>query len=173
MYDINKKESAIREVQKYLGEIGYVKNPPALTGIYDDRTRAGVKAVQKSKSISESGVVDLETMTALYEEYIFFIDRAHAARRARVVSFPIRIGDSGRGIREINEALVFLMDYYREGHRIKISSYFGEPSASAAEALYEIYGMDKEDGINEFLYLRMYEDIDSIKRLENMIESRL
>ncbi len=172
MYDINNKKEAVREVQRYLEGIGYIENPPSPNGNWDDRTREGVLAVQKAKGLSESGEVNLETMNALYAEFLSYADKSRAKKRAGdAISFPVLRGNSGRGIGEINESLAFLMDYYGEGHRIRRSSYFGEASETAVRILQGIYGMDKTSELDEALYLRIYEDIDSIERLRNIVKT--
>ena len=171
MYNINKKEDALKEVQKYLAGIEYIERPPSPTGVYDDKTREGVLMVQRKAGIPESGTVDIVTMELIYGEYLYYKTVDRARQRSGGLDFPVSLGDSGDGIREINDALIFLMEYYGESHRIKRNSYFGEPSSRASEYLSLLYGLDERSEIDEILYMRMYEDVEAIKRINNFKES--
>lgn len=165
MYDINNKEEAIRELQKYLGGIESVENPPSTTGIYDERTTESVKKIQEDGGLTVNGIADMATFDLIYREYLAEIDRRHAKRHAGVsVPFPIKVGDFGGKIYEINELLSRLADYYGEGHRIRRGGFFGEESARIVGVLKEIYGLLISREIDEVFYLRMYQDIDSIDR---------
>lgn len=165
MYDINNKEEAIRELQRYLGGIENIENPPSPTGIYDERTEQSVKEVQEKGGLTVNGITDMATFDLIYREYLAEIDRRHAKRHAGVsVNFPIRVGDFGGKIYEINELLSRLADYYGEGHRIRRGGFFGEESARIVGVLKGVYGLFESREIDEVFYLRMYEDIDSIDR---------
>ena len=69
MYKFYEKSEAIREVQKFLGTISNAEDKPTQNGNYDDKTREGVIAFQKSMGIAPTGTVDFETFKLLYAAY--------------------------------------------------------------------------------------------------------
>ncbi|MBR5514592.1 MAG: peptidoglycan-binding protein [Clostridia bacterium] len=73
MYNIDDKNAAVFEVQRYLREISRVHNEiPCVTpdGIYDNKTKECVKAFQAQNGLEATGIVDNKTFDLLYKEYL-------------------------------------------------------------------------------------------------------
>ena len=151
MYSINDKKEAIREIQIYLGSGKYAVIP---SGVYDDSTRASVKEFQKDYGLEESGAVDAATFDAIYREYTKQKMREDAKRLSRGTEFPIKFGDSGDKVHEINALLVELGLYYGETNHIR-GSFFGKESERITKRLREIFKLNASSEVDEELYLRL------------------
>ena len=73
IYRIDREEEAIREVQRYLRAVSYrhASIPHVgVDGIYGEQTREAVRAFQLLFSLDETGVVDMNTFSRLYREFL-------------------------------------------------------------------------------------------------------
>ena len=73
IYRIDREEEAIAEVQRYLRAISYrhASIPHiGVDGIYGEQTREAVRAFQVLFSLLETGVVNEETFSRLYREFL-------------------------------------------------------------------------------------------------------
>ncbi len=69
----NTNKIAIENVQRYLRQLSlYDKTIPpiAIDGIYDEQTRAAIRAFQRLMSLEETGTVDYGTWTVLFDAYV-------------------------------------------------------------------------------------------------------
>ena len=127
MYRTEDRPAAIRQIQIYLYEIHKrdrldIPRVP-IDGIYGNDTRAAVTRFQELKGLPESGLVDYETFTAIYEEYneaSIFPDSEYTLTGNR---FPIKVGDSGADIEIIHLLFRELSEYYIDLPLVKKSSY--------------------------------------------------
>ncbi len=165
MYSIEDKQEAVRQLQKYLSEVGDSAIPIAPTGIYDDNTEAAVKRFQEERGIEATGRTDINTYELIYDMYTTLqrIKRANSLA-GKAVIFPLRQGDSSAEIYKINNTLSGLMTYYGLTHNIRRSEYFSQETAIAVRSLKEIFEMEITDEIDEEFYLRIYEDEASIEK---------
>ncbi|MBE6687087.1 MAG: hypothetical protein E7591_07630 [Ruminococcaceae bacterium] len=77
MYDINDKNSAVREIQTYLNTVSRAagRDPCVVPdGIYDEKTRECVRSFQRQNGLDESGTVDYNTFELLYREYLLALE---------------------------------------------------------------------------------------------------
>ena len=109
MYRINEKTNAVREIQNYLRELSriYTEIPIlSVDGVYDERTREAVRALQRMQGLTETGEVDYETFLALYEAYRPLKDeRIGESELIPAAAFPLRMGDSGSYVRILQSVL--------------------------------------------------------------------
>ena len=73
IYRIDRGEEPIAEVQRYLRALSYLYSEiphVGIDGIYGEETRAAVRAFQVLFSLSQTGVVDDETFSALYRQHL-------------------------------------------------------------------------------------------------------
>ena len=129
MYDLQDKPAAIREVQRYLNLISdnsENKIPRiGIDGIYGDETRGAVSKFQELYKLQISGIVDLLTFTAIYEEYERILDESN--RREYLITdigFPITLGMQGKDVLYINLLLKELSNTYRDIGYIEESKYY-------------------------------------------------
>ena len=72
-YDITDSRNAILLIQKYLLELAYSYEwgvPVSIDGIYDERTRSAIRALQKRYGLPVTGIVDKQTYSLLYDKYL-------------------------------------------------------------------------------------------------------
>ncbi len=84
MYDIQKKEDAIRMTQTFLLEISYTDDDiphVSVDGIYGERTRRAIRIFQRKKGITETGRTDFETWQALFDAYMDAFEYNEKERR--------------------------------------------------------------------------------------------
>ena len=163
MYNTSNKKEAIREIQIYLGAGKHAVIP---TGVYDQATRKSVMDFQKEHQLTESGTVDRETFDAIYKEYLAKKIKDNAAKHSRNIGFPIKFGDQGDQIYQINSLLKALAFRYNESNSIQ-GSFFGHESERITERLREIFRLHQDPFIDEELYIRIIQIYDAVgeKRL--------
>ena len=109
MYRIENKQSAVKEIQKYLisvnegGEI-------APTGVYDVDTRAAIEAFQQKMGVSVTGSVNYQTFTLLYKNYVQNSKKEQTNNNYPHIDFPVRLGDFGENVLHINSLIFYLLE---------------------------------------------------------------
>ena len=163
MYRINDKESAIREVQKYLKVVSEPNVFISPSGVFDERTKLAVIDFQEKRGIFGSGVVDLITFDHLFTEYTLLKRKDEIGKdTVGFIQFPILPGAMTNGVYHINQMLTRLLDYYGVTHRLRPSAFFSEETRLAVRSLREIYMLEDIDIVDEILYSRIIDDINSI-----------
>ena len=154
MYDIKDKSEAIRIIQRYLREVNGGKIPVFPSGIYDENTKLAVKDFQIKFGITESGIVDYITFTKLFQAYKKISEEKEVKDS---LIFPMKDGDSGDGVAEINRLLIMLLDFYRINHNVRVSRYFTKSTLDGVKSLKKIY-QHFGDCVDEEFYLRIKRD---------------
>ena len=73
VYRIDRKEEAVREVQRYLRAVSYRHDSVphvGIDGIYGKETKEALRAFQLLFSLPPTGEADQETFTRLYREFL-------------------------------------------------------------------------------------------------------
>ncbi len=168
MYRIDDKPEAIRSVQRYLVVAGNPHILIAPTGVYDENTRLSVEDFQSRKGLVQSGVVDYETFTLLYDDYVFITDREALNQKLdSFVNFPLYPGEFDNAMLHINRSLARILDYYGFTHRLRSSNFYSDETSNAVKTLRQIYLLEDSDVIDEEFYIRMIKDHDSIGKFNN------
>ena len=117
MYYVDDKRAAITEVQRFLFVIGQKNGLSHLSidGFYTEETENAVREFQRSHSLLETGVVDRETFDLIYGGYREIVD-LEGEYEALIYSaeYPMRIGDSGNGVSDLNILIRELARFYRD-----------------------------------------------------------
>lgn len=168
MYRVYDKEEAIRQVQIYLAVVADGDIFIAPTGVYDDNTRFAVIEFQNKNGIKQSGVVDYETFTLLYEEYRIKSDIISLNQTTgSFVEFPIYPRQFSPALSSINRMLATLLDYYGHTHSIRDNNFYSTETSRAVGMIRGIYQLPDDNYIDEILYMRLIADHDSIKGINN------
>ena len=160
MYRLGDDRAAVREIQRYLHFISdrrYAEIPRvAIDGYYGEETKIAVKEFQKLMGIIESGTVDYQTFTKLYDEYLkakllskaeeSFIDEKR---------FPFALGDKGREVLYINLMLDELSKYFCELGRVDIKPYFSLSTENAIKEIRSIFMLNPIPNVDFNLFERM------------------
>lgn len=171
MYRISDRPMAIKEIQKYLSVSRGDFIAPS--GSYDENTRQAVEGLQAKADLPQSGQVDLQTFTLLYDEY----KRAIMKKRIKEnsshnISFPVLPKAYFEEMGNINRKLRLLLDYYGLTHRLNVGNYYSGESSEAVKALREIYRLEYKDMIDEELYNMMLIDLAFISKQMTIFSKR-
>lgn len=167
MYHQNERTKAIKEIQKYLGALP-VETPIVPNGIYDGKTKDAVAAFQKSEGLTADGKVGYLTFQKLYEKYKkqklkkIFEDKYRA-----LFSFPIKRGAINSGVRQINDMLAAVMNYYGKHTNLRISNVFSRESAESALEMRRAFLLDGGDYIDEILLDRIMKEYSAVSFFKN------
>jgi peptidoglycan hydrolase-like protein with peptidoglycan-binding domain len=150
MYRIEDKKAAILEVQRFLLIIAeredFIPQLPQ-DGVYSNETRAAVKDYQGRRGIKETGVVDKETFDLLYfesEEILAEKDIKKSVLNHE--SFPLKLGDSGADVSNLNTILRELAVYYKNISPLPVGGFFSRNTTDAVKVM-QYHLRVREDGI--------------------------
>ena len=163
MYRIEDKNSAVREVQRYILIIGEVDNElPKIPvdGFYGEETRLAVSDFQRSRGIADTGSVDKETFDLLF----FEADEIQKERKRRqsvinYESFPLKLGDSGSDVSNLNTVLRELGEYYKNINPLPVGGFFSRNTESAVKVMQYHLRQTEEGVVSIELYNRLREEI--------------
>lgn len=171
MYQQNDKRSAVREIQKYLYVLSdrkYETIPRIpIDGIFDEETKAAVIEYQKIKLLTESGIVDFETFTALYGDYLSVVDNFYTNDYIIGDSaFPLSENEQSEDVRALHLIINELRKSYPQIASVGTGSYFSKRTGDAIEALRELFIFPKSREVDKELYRRLISEINARNQSE-------
>lgn len=158
MYNIDDKEFAIKEVQRFLliaaeGDERIPKSP--IDGIYGDETRAAVIEFQRLSGLPETGVADDKTFSLLYSESVRYNDARRAAyQRYDNGSFPLTLGSYGADVAHLHIVLGELEDYY-ELNDVPTGDFFTQETKNAVILMQSVFLIEETGIVDEELLERL------------------
>ena len=107
MYQQSDKTAAIKEIQEYLFFLSdkkyeRIKRIP-IDGVFDKETEDAVIAFQLATSLEPTGIVDYETFTTLYTEYVRVYEEYN--EKGYIFgdgSFPLQENDQNEDVRALH-----------------------------------------------------------------------
>lgn len=172
MYSIYDKPMAIREVQRYLllisQEDGRITEVP-VDGIYGEPTRIAVAEFQKNNGLKQTGTVDKETFDLLYLTYTEIRDERDASSYVTVIeAFPLRLGDNGVDVEQLNLMLRQLGEYYIDLKRPEAEAFFSPVTEAAVKEMQKKF-LEKETGVvTKKLFRRLRNEISARERMKKI-----
>ena len=171
MYQQSDKTPAIKEIQEYLFFLSdkkyeSIKRIP-IDGVFDKETEDAVIAFQLATSLEPTGIVDYETFTTLYTEYVRVYEEYN--EKGYIFgdgSFPLQENDQNEDVRALHVMINELRKNYTKIGEVGTGSYFSSRTGDAIEAISKIFLLPKTRKLNKGLYKRMKEEIESIKQFE-------
>ena len=163
MYRIDDRKSAIKEVQRFLLIISQNDdNIPkvAIDGFYTEETRIAVEEYQKQRGVKVTGVVDRETFDMLYSEADEIMLDAEIRRGvANAEAFPLKLGDSGADVSDLNTLLRELSHFYKDITELPRGTFFSKITEGAVKIM-QFHFKESESGIVTLvLYERLKEEL--------------
>ena len=162
MYDIDSKEGAVREIQRFLLELYYDTDtnfPVVINGIYDEATRAAITDYQSKRGLPVTGTVNRVTWDSLYSDYLLALGARQAPQEIPPdTALPVTIGSEGRGIASLQRLLNFLAERYGIAERSDTSGIYSYASTVVATALQRIYRMPPTGNVTGEFYSKMLRD---------------
>lgn len=140
---------AVRLVQYFLNFVAYYNNRvPSVNfnGIYDNQTEAAVRAFQTEYGLPVTGVVDIYTLSLLYDMYRTFRDSIPEGYfeegPAPYPGFPIGLDETGDEVRYLQEYLNFISNTYTQIPKLTVDGIFGPATETAVLAYQNIFGLE-------------------------------
>lgn len=163
MYFINDRQSAVKNVQRYLGKIYSGKIGVSENGYFDSNTLMALHTFQKENGSEIKDYVDYEDFTKIYSEYLKRLTVEYMHNLYDTSLYPIVKGDVGEEIYLINAMLIEILQFY--GYYIGLESrpYFSDKTLEALEIINEIFEYENEGIIDELLHYRIKKEWNSIK----------
>lgn len=147
MYSVDDKKAAISDVQRFLFVIGQKNYVSYLSidGVYGEETKKAVRDFQELHSLKATGTVDRETFDMIYREYNEII-KSESAKKITydIDSFPLKIGDSGESVEELNILIRRLARFYKD-LPLPYGNFYSKNTEKAIEML-QRYQREEENG---------------------------
>lgn len=161
----------IRLLQYFLTYIGlYEPQIPAIAsdGIFGSETRGAVEAFQRLDGLAVTGVVDLETYTAIYDEYRGIIlslpESAFIGIARPYPGFQQVLGSEGADVAALQEYLNVIGEVFGEIPPLTVDGVFGSATERAVRAFQELEGLSVTGIVNAITWNAigsLYNDIES------------
>lgn len=164
MYKMYDKVAAVRQVQKYLENAESTKGYLSPSGDYDEVTREAVRSFQKNKGLPPTGITDILTFDAVYNDYLLRQETKKTdAIFGQKMKFPLIIGDFGEGVGRFNKMLSELLDYYGIIHALRQSDYYSEATEQAYLSARKLFGLECGDVDRRFVS-RLIDEINLLRK---------
>lgn len=173
MYELLDKESAIKEIQRFLHVISDRVNPNiprvSIDGIYGQETLEAVSVFQEIYGLNKSGTVDRETFELLYLLYDSAIKEKNTPSYVITSEgFPLKLGSQGNDVINLHLYITELEKTYADIGSVGKGSYFNAQTQNAVINLEKIFNMEPTGEVNAILYQRILTELDAIRRLEEI-----
>lgn len=158
-------------IQYFLSFIGIYENSIpkiAIDGIFGPATRGAVEAFQALMGLPVTGVIDLESYTALYDAYRGIInslpDSAFVGIARPYPGFQLVIGASGEYVSALQSYLNVIGAVYSVIPPVTVDGVYGPATAGAVSAYQNEFGLPATGIVNAETWLSiasLYNDIES------------
>ena len=164
----------VRKVQFWLriAASNYSSIPaPAVDGIFGSGTEAAVKAFQREFGLTADGVVGPATWRKLYQVYADVTNQLLAPdqRPGTYPGSPLRLGSSGRAVREAQYYLVLMSAYYSSIPRIAIDGEFGTATQTAVKAFQKLFGLTQDGVIGPATWAKLYQQSQVLRGQDGLL----
>ncbi len=155
MYNINDKNSAIKELQRLL-RINQ-------TGQYDSNTKSAVKEHQEKNNIAVTGITDYETFESVVNEHILYeMIELNKLNLHELPDFPYKYGDSGTNVGVINSILGEIFEEYTIETKLPRGKYFDKDTENAVTRLQAIFMLSETGQVDDIMFARMVDEKNAI-----------
>lgn len=134
-------------LQYYLNSIAtYYIEVPSVTvdGIYGRETEEAVKAVQGLFKIAQTGVIDRETVFAIYDVYLGITDVTRDYDVTVAAPYGgqlLTVGSSGDDVRRLQYYISVIATVYKDVDAPEITGTYGEETGEAVSKIQSIFGI--------------------------------
>ena len=171
MYPLYDKNSAIKEVQKFLHVISDRINSDvprvSIDGVYGIETENSVKAFQSLYGLEVSGKVDLETFIELYALYALAIDDLYTDDHIiKDDIFPLEYGNQHDDIITLHLYLNELNKRYPYIGKAGKSNYYSRNTERIVSELERLFMYPVTGKVSKFLFKRIKNEVNAQKILD-------
>lgn len=164
MYNVNDKSSAIRELQRFLLLISQNYSIPHLSvdGIFSEETRTAVEEFQRQNSLPVTGIAERETFDLAYKKY-----KEELLRLAMSTNkdFPLKIGDSGNNVTELNNLINELSFYYRDLAKV-YGDFYSKDTENSVKLLQQYFLQIPSGTVNALFIERLKNELKERQKFE-------
>lgn len=158
-------------LQTYLRQLAYHDNDiprVVIDGIFEEQTRAALRAFQEKYGLSPTGVADARTWNLLYKKYLESVDENSIAESllifpTRPDGFFYKMGDMGYGVGVI-QLILDALDVYYDFGEIEIDEKFGEDTLRAVKIFQEKNGIEKSGNVDKRTWNLLAEQMNYLHR---------
>ena len=145
----------------------------AVDGIFGSGTEAAVKAFQREFGLTADGVVGPATWQKLYEIYADVTNQLLAPNQRPGVypGAPLRLGSTGRAVREAQFYLVLMSAYYSSIPRINIDGEFGPATETAVKAFQKLFGLTQDGVIGPATWEKLYQQSQTLRTRDGLVHA--
>ena len=145
----------------------------AVDGIFGSGTEAAVKAFQREFGLTADGVVGPATWQKLYEIYADVTNQLLAPNQRPGVypGTPLRLGSTGRAVREAQFYLVLMSAYYSSIPRINIDGEFGPATETAVKAFQKLFGLTQDGVIGPATWEKLYQQSQTLRTRDGLVHA--
>ena len=173
---VGSRGDAVRKVQFWLriAATNFSSIPsPAVDGIFGSGTEAAVKAFQRQFGLTADGVVGPATWQKLYEIYADVTNELLDPDQ-RPGTYPgtaLRVGSTGRAVREAQFYLVLMSAYYPSVPRINIDGEFGPATETAVKAFQKLFGLTQDGVIGRATWDKLYQQSQVLRTSDGPVRA--
>lgn len=173
---VGSRGDAVRKVQFWLriAATNFSSIPsPAVDGIFGSGTEAAVKAFQRQFGLTADGVVGPATWQKLYEIYADVTNELLDPNQ-RPGTYPgtaLRVGSTGRAVREAQFYLVLMSAYYPSIPRINIDGEFGPATETAVKAFQKLFGLTQDGVIGRATWDKLYQQSQVLRTSDGPVRA--
>ena len=167
MYMINDNKAAIKTLQRYLAEIYSDESSVNVNGIFDNNTLLALHRFQKENNLIVRDYVNYECYILIYNAYTKKIKHYQLHKAVPKDTFPIKRGDQSPIVETINSMLCKILEYYSMNYSVPRGDYYSDATQKANHIVRDIFNFEKNDTIDEDMYLRLIDELKSINKIKN------
>ena len=160
--------SSVRLAQFYLRVIATNYSAiPVITvdNIFGSGTEAAVRAFQSYFGLSVDGVIGKQTWNKLYEVYTDVTNDLMAPNQlpGTYPGTPLRQGDTGKAVREMQYYLYLLSAYYNEIPPIAFDGSFGSNTTLAVRTFQSLFGLSVDGIVGPATWNTIYQQYQKLR----------
>ena len=168
---VGSRGNEVKQMQFYLRIIARSnRNIPSINadGIFGSATEAAVRAFQNAYGLNVDGVVGPLTWNKIYEVYTDLINGLLTADQRPGVypGTPLRLGSTGRAVKEIQYYLYLLSAYFPEIPQIAYDGIFGAATEKAVRAYQQLFGLTVDGIVGRATWDSIYQRFTTLRNVD-------
>ena len=172
---VGSRGNDVKQMQFYLRIISNSNSAiPAITadGIFGSATERAVRAFQQFYGLTVDGLVGKLTWNKIYEVYTGIINGllAPTERPGTYPGAPLRIGSTGRAVKEVQYYLYLMSAYYTEIPVIAFDGIYGTATAEAVRAYQRLFGLAVDGVVGPATWNSIYNQFSTLRNVDGPVD---
>ena len=167
---------AVRRAQFWLRIISRSNSAiPTITadGVFGAATERAVRAFQQFYGLSVDGIIGRATWNKLYEVYTDIANGllGPGERPGTYPGSPLRVGSTGRSVKEVQYYLFLLSAYYPSIPEIQFDGVFGRATEQAVRAYQTLMGLSVDGVVGPDTWASIYARITTLRTVDGPVQA--